>query len=268
MAELLIHEGNAHLHQDFIGDDGNPRAKGLVPRDFTRKPVGFLGRLATPFDVPLITGALQQTMLDQMKANKARNSDIRNRGMFGQPIPSRDQDGVGYCWCHSGTSAHLLVRARMNEPYSDLSAFSVGCMIKGFRDEGGDGSEGVEFQGTKGIATAQFWPQQSMDRKNDNPATWANAATHKYIEWVDGDPGNLDQLVTGFLLGWAGIFDYNWWSHSVCGMDLETINPLTVRIWNSWSDSWSENGTGLLQGSKAMPDGLLWCRAVTPSPAT
>ncbi len=265
----VIHSGNAHLHQNYMGPDGKVRAKGLIPRDFSKYPQGYLGKLARPFDLPLIPETEWQGRLDAQKAAHAQLSDIRNvSGPNGSPIPSRDQDGVGYCWCHSGTSAHLLVRAVMGEPYIDLSAFSVGCMIKNFQDEGGFGAEGVEFQGNKGIATSKFWPQQSMDRANDNPATWADAAKHKYIEWMDGaDSGDLvkQQLVTALLLNLPCIVDYDWWSHSVCGMNLESLNPFQIRIWNSWGDSWSENGTGILEGDKALPNGFLADREKTVS---
>jgi hypothetical protein len=263
--EVIIGDHNAHL---FVVDPvvgGGQKARGLIPRDYQRCPIGYLGALAKPFDLPLIPESEWQARLDAQVAEHAQLSDIRNRGMGGSPIPSRDQDGKGYCWAHSGVSAHLLVRALVNEPYADLSAYAVACMIKDFRDEGGWGSEGVEFQGTKGVPTSEFWPQQSMSRSNDNPKTWENAARHKYVEWMDGAPQNKAQLVTALLSNCPCVCDYNWWSHSVCGMDLVGLSPFRIRIWNSWGDSWSENGTGILEASKAIPDGLLVARVVTPS---
>lgn len=172
----------------------------------------------------------------------------------------------GNCWAHSGVSAHLVARAAMNEPYADLSAYAIACIIKNFRDEGGWGSEGVQFQSERGCPTSQFWPQQSMSRSNDNAETWKNAALHKYIQWMDLDPNQMkEQLVTCLLLGFPVVSDYNWWSHSVCAIDIESISPFHVRIWNSWGDSWSENGTGILQDRKAIPDAGVAAIVVSPS---
>ena len=263
MAEIIITDQN---YQQFLAPPPG-QGMGCIPRDFAQYPQGYL-LCAKPFDLPLIPESEWQARLDAQVAAKAQLSDIRNRGNNGSPIPSRDQDGVGYCWCHSGTSAVLIARAIMNEPYLDLSAFAVGCMIKGFRDEGGFGAEGVEFIASKGIPTSQYWPQQSMSRSNDNPTTWANAALHKNLEWMDlAESGPLvkQQLVTCLLLGIPVVTDFNWWSHSVLTIDLVSIAPFRTRILNSWGDSWSENGTGILEGNKAIPNGALGVRVVSPS---
>jgi hypothetical protein len=213
---------------------------------------------------------------------------------------------VHNCWFHSGTSAQMLLRAVMGEPYADLSAYAGACKIKGFRDEGGWGAQGVDFQAEKGIPTSQFWPQKSMDRANDNAATWENALLHRVQEgWIDAQAAQYDrklsrqQVATLLLTDCPVVCDYNWWGHSVCGSDLvdgvssfnqgllrdENGKLLTlqefdyqwgmndgdvgagfgVRIWNSWGDSWSQQGMGVLTANKAWPDGAVGLRTVTPS---
>lgn len=266
--EIIIHDGNAHMFIDPV-HDGEVKKCGTIPRDFAKYPVGYL-MCAKPFDLPLIPESDWQARLDAQIASKSQLSNLRNVGNEGSPVPSRDQNGVGYCWCHSGVSAHLLVRCVNHEPYVDLSPFSIGCKIKNYRDEGGWGAEGVEFQAANGVATSATWPQKSMARTNDNAAEQADAAKHKITEWMDlADSGTLvkQQLVTCLLLCIPVVVDYNWWSHSVCAMDLVSLSPFRIRIWNSWADSWSENGTGLLEGNKAIPNGALAPRVVSASAA-
>lgn len=251
--EIVIDDGN---YTAFLNPvvDGEQKMCGTMPRDWNAFPHGSLAH-AKPFDLPLIPESQWESLLAAQIAAKAQLSNVRDTGMWGQPIPSRDQNGKGYCWAHSGVSAHLIARARMNLPYVDLSAFAVACMVKGFRDEGGWGSEGIEFQASRGCPTSEFWPQQSMSRSNDSPNTWANSALHKYLDWRDLDPNAMKaQMVTCLLMGFPVVTDFNWWSHSVCTIDLVSINPFRTRIWNSWGDSWSQNGTGVLEGSKAIPD--------------
>lgn len=263
MAEVIINDQN---YGDFINPvvNGEVKAMGCIPRNYMKCPVGYLP-CAKPFDLPLIPEGEWQTRLDEQKANKAQLSNIRNRGMNGQPIPSRDQNGKGYCWFHSGTSSNLLVRAVNNQPYADLSAYMGACIIKGYRDEGGWGSEGIEFMAQYGVATSKTWPQQSMSRSNDTPEMRAEALHYKITEWMDMEPRNKAQLITCLLLNIPVVVDFNWWSHSVCAMDLVSLNPFQIRIWNSWGDSWSENGTGILEGSRAIPDGMICPRVIVAS---
>lgn len=264
MPEVIINDQNWRQFMHPIVD-GETKMHGLMPRNFSTHPVGCYG-FARPFDLPLIPESEWQARLDVQIAAKAQLSDIRNRGINGQPIPSRDQNGKGYCWAHSSTSAALIVRAVNNEPYADLSAYAVACIIKNYRDQGGWGAESLEWIAKNGIPTAEFWPQKSMSRSNDNPAMRANAALHKFTEWMDLDPKQMKaQLVTCLLLGLPVITDLNWWSHSVCTLDLMSLQPFRTRIWNSWGDKWSENGMSQLEGSKAIPDSALAARVSTPS---
>jgi hypothetical protein len=206
------------------------------------------------------------------------------------------------CWAHSSVSASLLIRARDNQPYADLSAFAVACIIKGYQDEGGWGAQSLDWIIANGVPTAQYWPQQSMSRSNDTPAMRTNAALHKISEtWMDVSAQEydrtmtFDQVATCLLLRIPVVSDFNWWSHSVCAADLVNgqseygqfrsdsgkllLGPefdrawgmttdtggFAIRIWNSWSDSWSARGMGVLSGSQAIPDGACAPRVATAS---
>lgn len=265
--ELIINDDNYHEHVEPIVNR-QVKKRGLIPRNFKAFPVGCYS-FAKPFDLQLIPESEWQSRLDAQKAAKAQLSDVRNcMGPGGQPIPSRDQDGKGYCWAHSSTSAAMICNAIEGNPYADFSAFAVACIIKGYRDQGGWGAESLEWIAANGLPTSKTWPQQSMSRSNDNAAMRAEAAKHKYIEWMDlADSGSVvkQQLVTCLLSGLPVVVDYNWWSHSVCAIDLVNLNPFQIRIWNSWGDSWSANGTGILEANKAIPNGALCPRLITPS---
>lgn len=262
MPRIRIDDGN---YMQFVQAPPG-QGMGCVPRNFQTHPVGYC-LYAKTFDLPLIPESQWQGLLDARILAKAQFSDIRNRGNGGQPIPSRDQNGKGYCWAHSSVSAMLIRRALSNESYVDLSAYAVACKIKGFRDEGGWGSESLEFIAQNGVPSSQFWPQQSMSRANDNPTTWTNAGLHKFTNWRDLDPDKMKAQLVTCILGNYGpvVSDFNWWSHSVCTVDILSLNPFRTLIWNSWGDSWSENGMGELEGNKAIPDAGLVALESTPS---
>jgi len=258
VSEIIITDTNYTQH---LGAPAEQRM-GLVPRNFSAYPVGYTAA-ARPFDLPLIPESEWQDRLNAKVSNQDFLSEIRKTSNFGQPIPSRDQDGKGYCWAHSTVSAVLLVRAANNQPYADLSAYAIACIIKGYRDEGGWNQQSMDFLFERGCPTSEFWPQQSMSRANDRPTTWDNAKLYAGIEGMDLDPRDMKrQLVTCLLMDIPVAIDLNWWSHSICACDLVNLNPFRIRIWNSWGDTWSEQGMGILEGSKAIPDGATALRVV------
>lgn len=292
--EIVIHDGNAHLFTIDQIVDGEQKSRGLVPRNYATHPPGYSPR-GVPFDMPLIPRSEWSERIRDMEGSKSRLSDLRNTGQNGQQIPSRDQNGRGYCWFHSGTSATLLLRARDHQPYVDLSAYAGACLIKDYRDEGGWGAQGLDWIIENGIPSSEFWPQRSVSRSNDTPAMRENAKLHRVSEsWMETGAQydrNLtyDQVITCLLCRIPVIVDYNWWGHSVCAADavdgvsqwggpggrdeitgkmlslpefdrrFGLSDPVTgavvIRIWNSWSDSWSDSGMGTLSASKSVPDG-------------
>lgn len=241
---------------------------GGIPRDYSAYPVGYL-YCAKPFDLPLMTDEEIEAAIKRKDAENSWLDNIRDKGMFGQRIPSRDQNGKGYCWAHSSTSACLLVRARDNQPYADLSAYAVACIIKGYRDQGGWGSESLEFIADRGIPTSKTWPQQSMSQSNDNAATWAEAKKYIVTEWMDGEPRNARQEATALCNDLPCVVDHNFWSHSIASCRVIRWGPngrdFKKRIWNSWSDSWKNGGMGDLEGSQAPADGLIIPRVIYAS---
>jgi hypothetical protein len=304
--ELVLFPGerDESLWINPVLPDGLRRAHGGVKRDWNSYPRGCYAS-AQAIDFPLIDMAEWPARLAEKVANKSLTSDIRLRGNAGQPMPSRDQNGKGYCWAHSSTSAALLLRAMQGGAYGDLSAYGIACMIKNFQDQGGWGAQSLDFFMQKGCPTSEFWPQQSMSRSNDNAKTWENAALYKVSEgWVDlavpqyNRKLSWQQVGTLLLCNVPIVSDFNWWSHSVCSMDLVAANAAEFRddesgkqlmqyapremdeileavgvgdvafgnrIWNSWGDSWSDRGMGVLTGAKARPDGAVAPRAVVPN---
>lgn len=173
-------------------------------------------------------------------------------------LKSLDQDGLGLCWAFSSTKSAMYMRIRMNDPALVLSAWWVAGKVKGWRDEGGWGSESTSFIAQNGVPTMDLCP--SYKSSYDSAATQANAKLHTEILWYDGTDSrdqNVQIMISAFLLGVAPVLDFNWWSHSVCGCRLVSLNPLTIDIDNSWGESAGDKGIYRLTGSKAVPDNIV-----------
>lgn len=237
---------------------------GLIPRDYSLEPVGYF---ASAFDLPLIPRSEWSDRIAEKDRAKSWLSDQRAR----QNIKSTNQGQTNYCWAHSSASAVMLTRAQQGEPHVQLSATSIACKIKNFANQGGWGSQSLEYTTEHGICTIADWPEGPTGRRQefDTPMAWATAKRFRVVEWMDLQPGDVDQFVTCLLLNIPVVSDYNWWRHSVCSMrvkwDGRNVRTVQSRIWNSWGDGWGENGEGWLDPAKSIPNGAIAPRVVVGS---
>lgn len=272
----------------LIIDDGNIDNDLLYPSDFSR---GYEERdyalypvemFASPSDMPEMSLTEIADRIKDHEANQSSLRHIRRRALNGQPIPSLDQNGQGYCWAYSNTIGVMLTRARDNQPPVRLSAHGVACKVKNFVDQGGWCGLSAKFIRENGIPSVEAWPEKSMSRSNDNATTWANAALHKITEdYVDLSAGHIadqnltkKQVLTQLVLNNPCATDFNWWGHSVCAMWATllgnasqnlTLDMFGIGIINSWTDKWGDLGESVLQGSKSVPNGAVCTRVSTPS---
>lgn len=275
--DFVIDDAN-YMERCFVKTHGSDIGYGLIPRNYSANPVGYIDG-STTFDrlnddLPVIPWSEMPDRIAEKVATKSQLSDIRT-------FPSLDQNGQGYCWSYSTTGAAMLLRAKAGMPYVRLSGHANAWVIKNGRDQGGWGAQSLERAMTHGIPDVDHWKEKSMSASNNTAETWANAALHKISEgFIDLDAAQYDrrlsfqQVLTCLINNIPVISDFNWWGHSVCAMDAVDVNPARsasdpsrygVRILNSWTDSWGERGTGVLTGSKAIPDGATAPRAITLS---
>src|SRR5258708_7155661 len=108
---ITLDDFNYHAHQDWVGPDGQRRAKGVVG-----SKGGYGSAYVESFPLPRIDEGEIEDRIRQQEKDQDSLQHIRLQGDAGKPIPSRDQNGKGYCWAHSGTSAMLLARAAAGQP--------------------------------------------------------------------------------------------------------------------------------------------------------
>lgn len=261
---------------DLTSELMNAGMRGTIPRDLTVQP---LKMAAVSF--PLIPMEEWPERIAEMEAKKANMHWIRRTGNNGGNMPVKDQGNQGYCWAYSTTRCAELLRAKFNQPYEPLSAHSVACKIKGFRDEGAWGALSQQFITEKGIIPESIWPAKSMSRAYDTPDNWKIALKYRISElWADAAADvwdrnlSIQQIGTQLLLNNPGAFDYNWWGHSVCGHTLRDVHKersktdfsrYGVEIDNSWTPSWGDDGSAVLADGKAWPDGCTFNLSVVAS---
>ncbi len=171
----------------------------------------------------------------------------------------------------------MLDRLKRNLPLIRLNPHSVGAIIKGGRNEGGWCGLSAKFVRENGIAEEGTgpgqWPLQSRNLKYDTPECRAAMAKRKIEEdWCDLTRQVYDQNLTKAQCATEGFNnnpgprDYNWQSHSVCGVRWVRIERGSwgQLILNSWK-GWGRYGLGVYRGSQAICNGGLGVRLTSSS---
>lgn len=255
-----------NLNEGFLGQP-EPVRGGAVERDYSVQP---LEMFASPSEMDLIPESEDDARYEEREATKSGLLHLFLRG--GKPaFKNLDQNGQGFCWAYSTAQAIMMQRLAMGLPLVRLSAHAVACKIKNFRDQGGWGGLSAKFAVETGYPSCDVWPEQSMQRKYDTDATWADAAKHKITdEWVDLSKSVYDQKltkrqwVTAAFSNQPGPADYSRFSHSMCRFDRVRIEKghWGDVILQSWKN-WGYYGLGILSDELGQPDGALAIRSVT-----
>jgi hypothetical protein len=252
---LIIDDSNAH--QYALGEatpDGMSR--GYEFRDYDLFPEGTF---AAPFPLPVIPRSEWRDRIEQMDKEKRWPKDHKLASGF----KSLNQNGTNYCWINAPVQCIHYVRAIQGEPHVPLSPASVGGPIKGYRNVGGWGSQGLEYMVEHGVAPQSLWPPNAIKKSYDTAEVREERKKYIVDEWWELKPRSFDQLVTCLLLGYPVAIGLNWWSHEVtaCAVAVQGSDEFLVDIDNSWGD-WGDDGHGLLTQSKATPDDAVLPRVV------
>lgn len=255
--------------KEFVVDDGTP-GDVLYPPGMGRgydpsQVIPFM--FAPPSEIPMIP---ESEWIPRIRDRKKYKTGLRDLFRAKKIGPVKDQNGQGFCWSYSVARSVEYIRAVMNLEYVPLSAHSVACKVKNFRDEGGWCGLSAQFVRANGIVPESLWPAKSMSRSYDTPANWEEAEKYRILEdFVDlarpvhSQNLTFSQVVSCLLQNIPVVCDWNFWGHSTCMVDVEELDSeVALDGDNSWTPAWGDNGTFRLQGSRRFPDGAVATRVV------
>lgn len=211
--------------------------------------------LASPFPSDLLVPRSDwQGIIQEQQERKTRLSDFVDY----KDIKCKNQGSTNYCWINAPVHAVEIVRAQQNQEFVSLSPASAGAQIKGFRNVGGWGKEGLEWIVKNGVVPTSLWPDNAIDRRYLTQEAKTQSDKYKVTEWLVLQPRNLDQHISLLLRGIPAPVGLLWWSHEVTDYEAVWIDgAIGVRFRNSWGMNWGDRGYGIRRGTKLLADDIV-----------
>ena len=221
--------------------DGN--YTGYLPRDYASFPLGS-SDFTKKWDAPLLS---RQEAKERSEYLIAKKLDPLSVAMKRKATPTF-QNSFGFCWAHAATMALKIAFAQSGQPVPRLSATSMACIVKNFRDQGGNAFESFPHMNKVGVCTVDTWPENSRDRSLDNPAMREEAALYRATEWYELPDGSDEHKWTALCSGFAIWSGYANIGHAMCSaryVDDGKPTSWDINSWNKdasaaseWQDSW------------------------------
>lgn len=248
MAELIINDSTPeHAYQPPVGQSMGLALELRGPDGYADVAESFPSNLL----IDITDSSAMQARIQEMKDTKSRLSDLA----IAAGLPCKDQNGTNYCWINAPTYCVETVRVVQNQPMVILSPASAGGPIKGYRNVGGWGKEGLEWIIAHGLVPVAQWPANAIDSRYNTTENKQLALKFRATEWWELKPRSKQELFSCLFHRIPIAVGYNWWRHEVTAVDPEWMDgELVLRIRNSWAMSWGDKGFGILQGSKMLPD--------------
>ena len=238
---------NDETNNDELFPAGLARGLDLGLRDDR----GYEG-VARPYpDSLLIPESEWRARIEERIARKATTRERMTRA----GVKVKNQARTNFCWVFAPTSALEIARINQGLDHVELSPASVGAPMKNYRNVGGWGREALERIISHGAVPHSLWPSTAIDPRYDTPATRAEAAKNKVDEWWVLPNRSKKHLCSAILRGLTVPIGLNWWGHEVLAVDLVIVDgEVCPLILNSWDVTWGDQGFGVLQGGKMLPD--------------
>lgn len=209
----IIDETNWRDHVVPPSADGCSQS-GYMPRDYDAQPFGSVAA-----GVPQSLMIPRDQWVDRIREKAAKKETLSDlvRGSTSRGWRWLNQAGTNYCWCYAVVHGMMVVWLKMGGNVIRFSPASAAAPIKNYRNNGGWGTQALEYIQRNGIATEQFWPQNAISPRYFDSSR-ENAALHKIVEGFEIRPRNWEEKISLLLHDIPVPSGYSWMGHEMCSI--------------------------------------------------
>lgn len=299
---VLITDANAHLHANAVPAG---QSRGRQPRIWERQPYGSLP-YATAAGLParLSRDEIKRICKEREQSGNTMSARRRRAGLVSQD--QNGTNYCWFNAVVSAFRLRRMKQNEPNVELSAASGAAVikGGLNQG--GWGGEALEFMVNRGIVSKKSWGNSNNDRNYRAYQTAAIETERKMYQILEWWELASRDFLMMMTLLCYDIPVPIGLNWWSHEVCAIDPLVLNAavaneahafakdnykqylksgawtqeqyeyavelaasdLATRIWNSWSDGWSDMGEGDLSESKATPDDSVAPAVATPSYAT
>ena len=248
MADLLVIDDatdpDIYMHPIVDGEQKVCGTYGFQPLNFGSEVPMFEEQER----IPLIPQSEWDDRIDELERNNATLWDlVKDSG-----LEVLNQNGTSYCWINSVAYCGMIIRLKESGQLIRLSPASAGAPIKNFVNRGGWMIDGLNYMVRHGMNEQSDWPANAIRRQYYTEENKQKARKNRVVEYYK--LSNWEQVVSSVLAGFPVAAGWSWWYHSTAIIHI-TKRTHDAVIANSWGTGWSQNGFGILKGSKKYPSG-------------
>lgn len=257
-----IHSWDENTNRILLDEERERECSGFVPRDYDADPVARHW-CASPFREPRIDEQTAKQMIEERERKGLTNMARFVRAGF----PPLHQGQTNLCWMNATIDAihSLMLSVGGKELLTPLSPGGAAAWETNFRNVGGNVSQAVQAIIKTGAPTQADWPANVItSRQHDTKEAREHARRHMVLEYDDLDPGDVEQMWSMCLHGFAVPFGNYSMSHAVLAVDpvVNAKGRIDFLCRNSGYLRDSQ-GLSIIGGKLAIPHDACVIRAIT-----
>lgn len=258
--EVVIDDNNWRQHVNPPSSDRKTSSTGFISPDRDSHPFGAISDLFGGQGVSALPSKLmvpESEWVERIKEKTAKKELLSDLIIDSTKRGWRwlNQESTNFCWCYAVVHGFMVRWLKMGGSPIRPSPASVAAPIKNYSNQGGWGTQALEWILKYGVATEEFWPQNKISRQYYESSR-ENALLHRLVQAYEIRPRSWGEKMSCLLNDIPVPSGYSWMGHEMCSVDAVILpnGEIGCRDLDSYAKAAGTPNFKVLSRSQGTPD--------------